>query len=183
MADLLNKLELSLKREEELNKKLEAADLSKTELKDQLTQSEGWSKGLESRVIEIQDNYDQLEGLNSQEVAKIKHLLLNTNSELEEVKSQLAQKIESLTFSESRLTTLSGLPDRLSQLNEEKTELESLVVGLTHKLNSANARNTTLEEERSEEAAHLQQRINTLEQRHTQTNMQETEKVQALIKE
>lgn len=179
MSEILNKYEESLKREEELKKKLDGAESSKSELTEQLTQA----GGLETRVIETQDNYDQLEGLNSQEVAKIKHLLLNTNSELEEVKSKLTQKSESLVFAESRLATLSALPERLSQLNEEKTELESQVVGLNHKLSSANTRNTSVEEERSEEAAHLQQRISTLEQRHTQTNMQETDKIQALIKE
>lgn len=31
--------------------------------------------GLESKVYEMQDNLDQMEGLNAQEMAKIKHMV------------------------------------------------------------------------------------------------------------
>ena len=44
-------------------------------------------------------------------------------------------------------------------------------------------RYSSLEESKNDEVQHLQERISTLEQRHSQATLQETDKVQALMKE
>lgn len=66
--------------------------------------------------------------------------LLNTNSELEQVKEELGKKSEALSSTEARLSWASGLEERIGVLSEEKTELETQVAGLNQKLNAANAR-------------------------------------------
>ncbi|XP_042204690.1 golgin subfamily A member 1-like isoform X3 [Homarus americanus] len=172
-------LEAAGEREKKLQEKVEDSSIGKKQTTDQLKQAQG----LEARICDMQENYDQMEGLNAQEMAKIKHMLLNTNSELEQVQSELIKKTEALSSVESRLSWASALEERIRILSEEKTELETQVAGLNQKLNAANARYTALEEAKLEESQHLQHRVITLEQRHSQTALQETDKVQALIKE
>ncbi|XP_042204689.1 golgin subfamily A member 1-like isoform X2 [Homarus americanus] len=176
-------LEAAGEREKKLQEKVEDSSIGKKQTTDQLKQAQARVKGLEARICDMQENYDQMEGLNAQEMAKIKHMLLNTNSELEQVQSELIKKTEALSSVESRLSWASALEERIRILSEEKTELETQVAGLNQKLNAANARYTALEEAKLEESQHLQHRVITLEQRHSQTALQETDKVQALIKE
>lgn len=183
LSTMAGDLEAACEREKKLQQEVDAFNSDKKHNADQLEQAEARVKGLEARVCEMQDNYDQMEGLNAQEMAKIKHMLLNTNNELEEVKAELNKKSEVLSSAEARLSWASGLEERIGVLNEEKTELETQVAGLNQKLNAANARYTALEETKVEEIQHLQNRVVTLEQRHSQTALQETDKVQALIKE
>nr|XP_045615677.1 golgin subfamily A member 1-like isoform X2 [Procambarus clarkii] len=179
MSTLAADLKASCEREKKLQQKMDDYTSSKKQTTEQLKQAQG----LETRVCEMQENYDQMEGLNAQEMAKIKHMLLNTNSELEQVQAELKRKTEALTNAESHLSWASGLEERIGVLSEEKTELETQIAGLNQKLNVVNAKYKALEEAKSEEIQHLQNRVTTLEQRHSQTALQETDKVQALIKE
>ncbi|XP_066960293.1 golgin subfamily A member 1-like isoform X1 [Macrobrachium rosenbergii] len=172
-------LEEGQKREQQLQQQIDGFSTSKKQTAEQLKDAQG----LEAKVIEMQDNCDQMEGLNTQEMAKIKHMLLNTNGELETLKIELKTKSEALSNAEARLNSVAALEDRVRMLSEEKTELESTVAGLNHKLSTLNTRYTSLEDSKGEEVRHLQERIATLEQRHSQATLQETDKVQALMKE
>ncbi|KAG0712656.1 Golgin subfamily A member 1 [Chionoecetes opilio] len=178
-AALVKELIEVVEREKKLQGQLGAVEGNKQSVAAQLKQSQG----LESRVCEIQDNYDQLEGLNAQEGAKVKHMLLNANSDLDQLREDLAQRTDALAASEARLGRLPGLEERLGVLNEEKTELETQVAGLGQKLRAAEARCRAVEEAKEEEVRHLEGRVGTLEQRHSQAGLQETDRIQALIKE
>ncbi|XP_042892075.1 golgin subfamily A member 1-like isoform X2 [Penaeus japonicus] len=179
LSIIMGDLEAASEREKRLQEQLESNTANKKLTTTQLSEAQG----LEKKVCELQDDFDQMEGLNTQEVAKIKHMLLNTNSELEESKAELKQKTETLMSTEARLNMVDSLEERIRALSEDKTSLEGQVTSLSHKFNALSARYTSLEEAKSEEVSHLQNRVITLEQRHSQTNLQETEKVQALIKE
>ncbi|XP_037785088.1 golgin subfamily A member 1-like isoform X2 [Penaeus monodon] len=179
LSVIMGDLEAASEREKRLQEQLENNTANKKLSMTQLSEAQG----LEKKVCELQDDLDQMEGLNTQEVAKIKHMLLNTNSELEETKAELKQKTDTLIATESRLNMVDTLEERIRALSEDKTSLEGQVTSLSHKLNALSVRYTSLEETKSEELSHLQNRVITLEQRHSQTNLQETEKVQALIKE
>lgn len=183
LSVIMGDLEAASQREKRLQEQLESNAANKKLSTTQLSEAQARIKGLEKKVCELQDDLDQMEGLNTQEVAKIKHMLLNTNSELEETKAELKQKTDALIAAESRLNVVDTLEERIRTLSEDKTSLEGQVTSLSHKLNALSIRYTTLEETKSEEVNHLQNRVITLEQRHSQTNLQETEKVQALIKE
>lgn len=178
-AGMAKELQEVLEREKKLQGQLEALDSSKQSVVAQLKQAQG----LEAKVCEMQDNYDQLEGLNAQEGAKVKHMLLNANSELDHLREELKQKTEALAATEARLGRLPGLEERVGALSEEKTELETQVAGLGQKLRAAEARCRAVEESKEEEVRHLEGRVATLEQRHSQSGLQETDRIQALIKE
>lgn len=182
-AGLAKELQEVLEREKKLQSHVVALEGNKHGVAAQLKQSQARVKGLEAKVVEMQDNYDQLEGLNAQEGAKVKHMLLNANSELDQLREELTQKTEALTTAESRLGRLPGLEERLGTLSEEKTELETQVAGLGQKLRAAEARCRAVEEAKEEEVRHLESRVATLEQRHSQSGLQETDRIQALIKE
>ncbi|XP_068222600.1 golgin subfamily A member 1-like isoform X2 [Palaemon carinicauda] len=172
-------LEESQKKQQQLQQQIDGFSTSEKQTAVQLKDAQG----LEAKVIEMQDNCDQMEGLNTQEMAKIKHMLLNTNGELETLRIELKTKSDALSNAEARLNSVAGLEDRVRMLSEEKTELESRVAGLNHKLSTLNTRYTSLDDSKKEEVRHLQERISTLEQRHSQVTLQETDKVQALMKE
>ncbi|XP_045107594.1 golgin subfamily A member 1-like isoform X2 [Portunus trituberculatus] len=178
-AGMAKELQEVLEREKKMKEQLEASEGNKMSVAAQLKQAQG----LEVRVCEMQDNYDQLEGLNAQEGAKVKHMLLNANSELDHLKEELRQKTEALAATEARLGRLHGLEERVGALSEEKTELETQVAGLGQKLRAAEARCRAVEESKEEEVRHLEGRVATLEHRHSQSGLQETDRVQALIKE
>ncbi|KAK4295881.1 hypothetical protein Pmani_031584 [Petrolisthes manimaculis] len=180
---LTRDLDKATERERKLQEKIDSLTNTKRQTADQLKQAQVRMKGLEERVCEMQENNDQLEGLNAQEVAKIKHMLLNTNNELEEMRAELEKKTAALASAEARLSWAANLEERMATLGEEKTELETQVAGLSHKLTQANSRYDALEEARKEEVEHLRSRVSTLEHRHSQAALQETDKVQALIKE
>ncbi|KAK7077486.1 hypothetical protein SK128_024884, partial [Halocaridina rubra] len=183
LSTLEQNLEASHHREKKLQQQTDTFSSSKRHASEQLKEAEARAKGLEAKIVELQDNCDQMEGLNAQEMAKIKHMLLNTNSELEALQSELSQKTEALASAELRIQALPGLEDRVRLLSEEKTELESQVAGLNHKLSASHTKYAALEECKNEEVKHLQERITTLEHRSGQATLHETEKVQALMKE
>lgn len=176
---LAKELEEAAERERKLHGRLDAVEGNKQSVVSQLKQAQG----LEAKVCEMQDNYDQLEGLNAQEGAKVKHMLLNANSELDRVREDLKQRTEALAAVEAKLGRLPGLEERLGVLSEEKTELETQVAGLKQRLRVAEGKCRALEETKEEEVHHLESRIATLEQRTSQTGLQETDRIQALIKE
>ncbi|XP_076035414.1 golgin subfamily A member 1-like [Oratosquilla oratoria] len=179
VSSLEQQIEEMYEKEEDLKQKIQTLENDKGKLEENVSQAQG----LEGKVMELQDNLDQMEGLNIQEVAKIKHMLLNTNSELEETQTKLNQKTTELELLEPKLKNLANLEEKLRSMSEEKNELEDKLTAIKHKLSSTNSRLSHLEEERKEEVHHLQERVNILEQRHSQTSMLETDKVQALIKE
>ncbi|KAF2360717.1 hypothetical protein FHG87_008525 [Trinorchestia longiramus] len=97
-----------------------------------LRQELGTSKELAKRLQDVQDDCDELEGLSVQEAAKIKHMLLNTSTELESARCQLRERAVTQAALEAELQTaqhksrqqVSQLKQKVEHLQQEVRTLE-----------------------------------------------------------
>ncbi|KAB7499296.1 Golgin subfamily A member 1 [Armadillidium nasatum] len=166
-------------REEELHKKF----LEKDKEIDISNGRIGEQDDVAQKLFNLQENYDQLEGLGTQEISKVKHLLLNATSELEKAKLEIEEKSEEIKSLNKKLKTFEGIEDRIHVLSEEKMDLETTVAGLNQKLNSFNNRSLSVSEELEEEIKHLKEKIKMLEERLSHESVEESEKDKAFAKE
>ncbi|XP_033115685.1 golgin subfamily A member 1-like isoform X2 [Anneissia japonica] len=104
-AKMVEKLEGFVQREEELQEKIEVLNTEKKSLQERLQKLEM------SHFIKLEEN-DELHGFQVQEMAKIKHMFLNSQEELNKCKSELESVRELLR-------------DRSQQLEDKVSELES----------------------------------------------------------
>ncbi|RXG71896.1 Golgin subfamily A member 1 [Armadillidium vulgare] len=166
-------------REEELHKKFLEKDKEINVSNERI----GEQDDVAQKLFNLQENYDQLEGLGTQEISKVKHLLLNATSELEKAKLEIEEKSEEIKSLNKKLKTFEGIEDRIHVLSEEKMDLETTVAGLNQKLNSFNNRSLSVSEELEEEIKHLKEKIKMLEERLSHESVEESEKDKAFAKE
>ncbi|CAB3383379.1 Hypothetical predicted protein [Cloeon dipterum] len=118
----------------------EKSDLVKKnlELAEQLKEASAFRQ----KAIQYQEDLDQLEGFQTQEIAKVKHLLLEREQQLSESQSSLGK-------AQTEISRLRSIQDQLAHLQEEKCSVSSL--------EAANARLEQLLAEAEAAAAELEQ--------------------------
>uniref|UniRef100_A0A0K2T7L9 Golgin subfamily A member 1like [Nasonia vitripennis] n=1 Tax=Lepeophtheirus salmonis TaxID=72036 RepID=A0A0K2T7L9_LEPSM len=137
-----------VKRLEKRKEKIQLLNEENSSLKAQAQDLES----VKNQLVEYRDNYEQLEGFQNQELAKIKHMLLiaenSLQSEKEEKHTLLQENTklkESMTFdSNSILEELKVKNDIITNLEAKKSKLEMDLIDL----NTSN--NDTLIEEKSD---------------------------------
>lgn len=162
----LNKLEMEWKRklddkEKDWKKQLETRDEEKNikdksieELKKALLLAEEFKE----KYCRFQEEKEQLEGFQTQEMAKIKHLLLAKEREL-------LEKVNSIKESSAQIAALKSEVNRLRRFEEEISNVQDEMETLRH---SSEQERMTLRSElaQSEESVrHLKDRVAVLERR------------------
>ncbi|XP_047736367.1 golgin subfamily A member 1 isoform X2 [Hyalella azteca] len=112
----------------EIQEALQKKDITISSLQKELDAS----KELTKRLQDVQEDCDELEGLSVQEAAKIKHMLLNTSTELESARCQLRERAVTQAALEADLQTaqhksrqqITQLQHKVEQLQQEVRHLE-----------------------------------------------------------
>ncbi|XP_078282154.1 golgin subfamily A member 1 isoform X3 [Rhinoraja longicauda] len=206
-AKMAETMDLALeKKDQEWMVKFSTLEKEKTTFENQLKQM----KNENFNLFQKRDEQDELDGFQQQELAKVKHMLLQKEEmlskverELEEQKTELDQTKEELKVSKQKLSNLNQRLQQLATLTEDMTkEREELVAtkrsaeGKITELEqraqelqdvtqqfSADLQKASVEtEEKRRVIEHLQAKVFSLEKR-IEGNYSEDEHVQELLKE
>ncbi|XP_067001450.1 golgin subfamily A member 1 [Anabrus simplex] len=134
------------------------------------------------KVFQYQEDIDQLEGFQTQEMAKIKHLLLVKEQEV-------AEKVNALRESSNQVETLRAEVTRLRRYEEELSNLQDELETLRHSSDRERSRLSSNLAQSEEEVRHLRDRVAVLEQRTNAecvglgAQLNADERVQALLGE
>ncbi|XP_049863639.1 golgin subfamily A member 1 isoform X2 [Schistocerca gregaria] len=115
------------------------------------------------KVYQYQEDMDQLEGFQTQEMAKIKHLLLVTEQEVTE-------KTETLKEVTSQVESLKLEVNRLRRYEEELSRVQDELESIRHSSDLERSRLKSDLARAEEETRHLTERISLLEARATPIN-------------
>ncbi|OXU23753.1 hypothetical protein TSAR_013185 [Trichomalopsis sarcophagae] len=175
-AELLKRMEKKeeehrikmLEREKEWKKVLEKHEKEKAKLVEDRLRAESAKNSLEvalndaeeykKKLYSFQENAEQMEGFQTQEMAKIKHLLLAKEQEVEDKSQRLKA---AMTEIESLKTELSRLRRYEDELNNVQDEMESL----RHSTQRERAQLSSQLAQTEEEVRHLKDKVFVLEQR------------------
>ncbi|XP_065350220.1 golgin subfamily A member 1 isoform X2 [Cloeon dipterum] len=95
----------------------EKSDLVKKNL--ELAEQLKGATAYRQKAIQYQEDLDQLEGFQTQEIAKVKHLLLEREQQLSEAQTSLGK-------AQTEISRLRSIQDQLAHLQEEKCSVSSL---------------------------------------------------------
>ncbi|XP_023234858.1 golgin subfamily A member 1-like isoform X2 [Centruroides sculpturatus] len=177
------------KKEQEWKDTFIKLEKEKGDLKAQLQEVQ---KRME-KIIESQENKDELESFQSQEMSKIKHLLLKSQQELRGCEETLKSKEEELENSNKKICQLEISNKSLEQqlekakadlgqiynLQAEKGQLEDEV----DHLKQESLKTSSIFEEKDNYISHLEDRLAMLQQRLNDSTLTGDEKEKALINE
>ncbi|XP_067129969.1 golgin subfamily A member 1-like isoform X2 [Centruroides vittatus] len=177
------------KKEQEWKDTFIKLEKEKGDLKAQLQEVQ---KRME-KIIENQENKDELESFQSQEMSKIKHLLLKSQQELRGCEETLKSKEEELENSNKKISQLEISNKTLEQqlekakadlgqiynLQAEKGQLEDEV----DHLKQESLKTSSIFEEKDNYISHLEDRLAMLQQRLNDSTLTGDEKEKALINE
>uniref|UniRef100_T1IVN2 Golgin subfamily A member 1 n=1 Tax=Strigamia maritima TaxID=126957 RepID=T1IVN2_STRMM len=220
------------KTEQECEAKIKTVTTEKLELEKKLNSA----KMLNNSIIEKQQNIDELEGFQTQEMAKVKHLFLNCQQELQAKDEKISQLNSELEVTKSSVTRLESenkvfqnqldkeeiereklkenyedglktigdlketkdsLDEQVSKLKEELQETSSKYYRAEEKLAELRDKNDSINhshellvestnkmvEEKSCFITHLEERVQTLEQRLADTNLNGDDQLNAVFAE
>ncbi|XP_031779255.1 golgin subfamily A member 1 isoform X2 [Nasonia vitripennis] len=175
-AELLKRMEKKeeehrikmLEREKEWKKVLEKHEKETAKLVEDRLRAESAKNSLEAalndaeeykkKLYSFQENAEQMEGFQTQEMAKIKHLLLAKEQEVEDKSQRLKA---AMTEIENLKTELSRLRRYEDELNNVQDEMESL----RHSTQRERAQLSSQLAQTEEEVRHLKDKVFVLEQR------------------
>ncbi|XP_071487344.1 golgin subfamily A member 1-like [Diadema antillarum] len=120
-AKMAEKLNLAIKKkEDELEDKMTGLEKEKAELQEKLKKSE-------MQQFMKREDYDELQGFQVQELAKVKHMFVNTQEELHKCKADLEHATEQLEEKRRQLSSVEGdLYSAQSNLADVTKERDSL---------------------------------------------------------
>ncbi|XP_070532754.1 golgin subfamily A member 1-like isoform X2 [Ptychodera flava] len=189
---------LALKiQEEEFQTKQENLQRENTELREKVSKLEG-------DVFKKREENDEIQEFQIQEMAKVKHLFLNSQEELGKCKDKLketSQKLEDSLQLQDRLQTeletnkrlLEKVTKERDDFRQNRLENADLVLKLEREktncvekiteLNQVIAEIATQLEERESTVNHLQEKVRTLEQRLQDNNLSGDDKLEAVKSE
>ncbi|XP_050389298.1 golgin subfamily A member 1 [Patella vulgata] len=146
--------DLSAKKCEELNEQYQlsrvklledhkAALLMKEKEKEKLLEELKKAEEFKNKYFKKEEESDEFEGLTTQEIAKVKHMLLMAQEELSKCRTELASSTEQLTAANQKSHDMtndlevlrekqSNIEKESLRLKEENEELSRLVKGLTN---------------------------------------------------
>nr|CAD7462790.1 unnamed protein product [Timema tahoe] len=110
------------------------------------------------KVFQYQEDLDQLEGFQTQEMAKIKHLLLVKEQEV-------AERVNTLKESSSQIEQLKSEVNRLRRYEEEYSNLQEDMETLRHSSGRERSQLASTLAQSEEEVRHLRDRVAVLERR------------------
>ncbi|GFG31832.1 hypothetical protein Cfor_10255 [Coptotermes formosanus] len=134
------------------------------------------------KVLQYQEDIDQLEGFQTQEMAKIKHLLLVKEQEV-------AEKADALKEASGQIESLKVEVTRLRCYEEELANLQDDLESLRHSSDRERSQLSSKLAQSEEEVRHLKDRVAVLEQRtnaeciNLGAELTVDERVQALLSE
>jgi len=134
------------------------------------------------KVLQYQEDIDQLEGFQTQEMAKIKHLLLVKEQEV-------AEKAGALKEASGQIENLKVEVTRLRRYEEELANLQDDLESLRHSSDRERSHLSSKLAQSEEEVRHLKDRVAVLEQRtnaeciNLGSELTVDERVQALLNE
>lgn len=178
-----------IKKEQEWKDTFIKLEKEKADLK---TQLQDLQKRMD-KIIESQENKDELESFQSQEMSKIKHLLLKSQQELRGYEETIKVKEEELENSSVKIAQLEisnkSLEQQLAKANNDlrqiynlQAEKEQLEDEVDH-LKQESLKTSSIFEEKDNHIAHLEDRLAILEQRLNDSTLTGDEKERALINE
>ncbi|XP_066596386.1 golgin subfamily A member 1-like [Prorops nasuta] len=178
-----------LEKEKEWKKVVEKQEKEKTKLEDEVKKVEDTRRSLElalqnaeeykKKLYSFQEDAEQLEGFQTQEMAKIKHLLLAKEQEAEEKSHHLKTALMEI---ESLKTEVSRLRRYEDELNNVQDEME----GLRHTTQREKSQLSCQLAQSEEEVRHLKDKLFVLEQRvalETNNHMTIDERMADLLRE
>ncbi|XP_071947307.1 uncharacterized protein [Antedon mediterranea] len=158
-AKMVEKLEGFVQREDDMHGKIEAMNMEKQSLQERLQKLEM------SHFIKLEEN-DELHGFQVQEMAKVKHMFLNSQEELNKCKSEmesvrelLRDRSQQLEQKVSQLESFKADKDMLQKEREtfmsQKMEGEGTMLQLTQQKKTLEGTVASLEKELKEKNAKL----------------------------
>lgn len=178
-----------IKKEQEWKDTFIKLEKEKADLK---TQLQDLQKRMD-KIIESQENKDELESFQSQEMSKIKHLLLKSQQELRGYEETIKVKEEELENSSVKISQLEisnkSLEQQLAKANNDlrqiynlQAEKEQLEDEVDH-LKQESLKTSSIFEEKDNHIVHLEDRLAILEQRLNDSTLTGDERERALINE
>ncbi|CAH1787137.1 unnamed protein product [Owenia fusiformis] len=185
------------KKDDDWKKKIAEIEKEKENLQKSLEKAEEYRM----KYFKKEEESEEMEGLTTQELAKLKHMLLNKDQLLEKTESNLKEKTEALVISEKSLKELQNICEKLkmevddSKIQKQRCEEESqqhytTILGLrAEKEALAKQLETATEtlsqhavdvEEKDSHIQHVQERVILLEQRLKDTTLSGDEHLTAL---
>ncbi|KAL2719059.1 golgin subfamily A member 1 [Vespula squamosa] len=158
-----------------LEKELQTTESSKRSLELALKDAEEYKK----KLYNFQEDAEQLESFQTQEMAKIKHLLLSKEQEVEEKSQHLKVALAEIESLKSEVSRLRRYED---ELNNVQDEMETL----RHSTQRERAQLSCQLAQTEEEVRHLKDKVFVLEQRgasDTNDQMTNDERVADLMRE
>ncbi|KAL0273780.1 UNVERIFIED_CONTAM: hypothetical protein PYX00_006375 [Menopon gallinae] len=176
-------------RERELKKVIDRKESEKRAIEEErndlrvknekLEESAKKAADYQKKVCQYQEDIDQLEGFQTQEMAKIKHLLLVMEQEV-------AEKDKLLKDNNSQMEALKVELVKLRKFEQEYESIQDELESMRHAFNLEKNQLSSDLSQREEDVRHLKDRVAILEQRLLSGNSAEltvNEQVQALLAE
>ncbi|XP_078605952.1 golgin subfamily A member 1-like isoform X2 [Branchiostoma floridae x Branchiostoma japonicum] len=195
------------KKDKEVKEAIEAAEKEKSDLQKQVARAAETT----AKLYQQEEDKEELEGFQTQELAKVKHMLLNSQEELSRCQAELQQKSEKITSLETQAAEdgrktqqfeaeVTRLKEELETVKNERDTCKVEKKKLDELARTVEDNHSTLEdnlqslnkqlqecetqlEEKDNEIQHLQEKVSTLNRRQDQEDMSGDEKLQALVDE
>ncbi|XP_036148173.1 golgin subfamily A member 1 [Monomorium pharaonis] len=142
------------KEKRQLEEEIKKIDTAKQSLEHALKNAEEYKKKLYS----FQEDAEQLEGFQTQEMAKVKHLLLTKEQEVEE-------KTQHLKIARAEIENLKTEISRLRRYEDELNNIQDEMETIRHSTQRERAQLSSQLAQTEEEVRHLKDKVFVLEQR------------------
>ncbi|XP_041481592.1 golgin subfamily A member 1-like isoform X2 [Lytechinus variegatus] len=197
-AKMADKLSLAIKKKEtELHDKMAALESENSDLQEKLKKAEM------QQFLKREDN-DELQGFQIQELAKVKHMFVNSQEELHKCKADLDHMREKLEEKTRQLSTieidlqsaqssLSSVTKERDDFLKEKTDQSNLIrklgkekTALEEAMNSISKESQEAKKDiadKESELGHLREKVVTLEQRLQDNDLSQDDHIKAIQSE
>ncbi|XP_066293966.1 golgin subfamily A member 1-like isoform X2 [Branchiostoma lanceolatum] len=195
------------KKDKEVQDMIEAVEKEKADLQKQVLDAAAAT----AKLYQKEEDKEELEGFQTQELAKVKHMLLNSQEELNKCQAELQQTSEKVSSLETQAAEDGR---RAQQVEAEVTRLKEELEAVKNERDTCKLENKKLDElartvednhsslednlqslnkqlqecetqleEKDNKIQHLQEKVSTLNRRQDQEDMSGDEKLQALVDE